>query len=70
MPFRQEDLNGPSFNPVPTVVAKLLMVWVRTSEHGRKYGLGFCYTLVTACYFRNGDCKLLNYIRLSIARIS
>ena len=28
-------LNGSSFNPVPALVAKLLTVWVRTSERGR-----------------------------------
>ena len=27
-------MNGPSFNPVPALVAKLLTVWVRTSERG------------------------------------
>ena len=33
--LQREDLNGPSFNPVPALVAKLLTVWVRTSEHRR-----------------------------------
>ena len=29
--LQRETLNGPSFNPVPALVAKLLKVWVRTS---------------------------------------
>ena len=34
LPLRRVDLNGPNFNPVPALVAKLLTVWVRTSERG------------------------------------
>ena len=33
LPLRQEDLNGPSFNPVPALV-EVITVWVRTSEGG------------------------------------
>ena len=34
LPLQREDLNGPSFNPVPALVAKLLTVWVGTSQRG------------------------------------
>ena len=37
LPLQPEDLNGPSFNPVSALVAKLLTVWARTSERGRTY---------------------------------
>ena len=33
--LQEEVLNGPSFNPVPAPIAKVLTVWMRTSEHGR-----------------------------------
>ena len=32
LPLRWEGLNGPSFNLVPALVAKLLTMWVRISE--------------------------------------
>ena len=47
-------MNGPSFNPVPALVAKLLTVWVRTSERGRtivpKRSGEECYLLTEKCY--------------------
>ena len=46
LPLQREDLNGPSFNPVPALVAKLLTVWVRTSERGRTSGSAFRRQLI------------------------
>ena len=36
--LHEDDLNSPSFNLVPAPIAKLLTVWMRTSERGRTIG--------------------------------